>query len=141
LANKEVLVAAGDLVMAAARSTGVPILPIDSEHNAIFQCLAGRREGASLRRIILTASGGPFRGRSRDSLAGVTRAEALNHPTWKMGSKITIDSATLMNKGFEVIEVHHLFDEPMENIEVVIHPQSVIHGMIEYCDGSMLAQL
>ena len=141
LANKEVLVAGGDIVMAAARRRNVAILPIDSEHNAIFQCLAGRREGWPLRRIVLTASGGPFRGRSRADLAGVTRGEALNHPTWRMGPKITIDSATLMNKGFEVIETHHLFGEPVEKIDVVIHPQSVIHGMIEYDDGSMLAQL
>jgi 1-deoxy-D-xylulose-5-phosphate reductoisomerase len=145
LANKEVLVTAGELVMAAARRRGATILPIDSEHNAVFQCLAGRCENgggaAPLRRIVLTASGGPFRGRTRAELADVTVQQALNHPTWSMGPKITIDSATLMNKGFEVIETHHLFGEPVENIEVVIHPQSVIHGMIEYHDGSMLAQM
>ncbi|MEN6626829.1 MAG: 1-deoxy-D-xylulose-5-phosphate reductoisomerase [Candidatus Sumerlaeia bacterium] len=141
LANKEVLVAAGDIVMEAARRRGVAILPIDSEHNALFQCLQGRREGWPLRRLILTASGGPFRGRSRADLASVTVKQALNHPTWRMGRKITIDSATLMNKGFEVIETHHLFGEPVDKIDVVIHPQSVIHGMIEYDDGSMLAQL
>lgn len=141
LANKEVLVTAGHLVMAAARRRGVAILPIDSEHNAIFQCLAGRREGTPLRRIIVTASGGPFRGRTHEELADVTVDEALDHPTWRMGSKITIDCATLMNKGFEVMEVYHLFGEPPEKIKVVVHPQSVIHGMIEYQDGSMLAQL
>lgn len=140
LANKEVLVTAGELVMASARRHGVPILPIDSEHNAVFQCLAARN-GSGLRRIILTASGGPFRGRTREQLAGVTIAEALNHPTWQMGPKITIDSATLMNKGFEVIECFHLFGEPADKIEVVVHPQSMIHGMIEYEDGSMLAQM
>ncbi len=141
LANKEVLVAAGDLVMDAARRNGVAILPIDSEHNALFQCLNGRHEGWPLRKLILTASGGPFRGRSRGDLATVSVGEALNHPTWRMGRKITIDSATLMNKGFEVIETHHLFGVAVDKIEVVIHPQSVIHGMIEYEDGSMLAQL
>jgi 1-deoxy-D-xylulose-5-phosphate reductoisomerase len=140
LANKEVLVTAGDRVMALARERGVAILPIDSEHNAIFQCL-DERPASPLRRILLTASGGPFRGRSRQDLAEVTLAEALNHPTWRMGKKITIDSATLMNKGFEVIEVHHLFGQPVDKIEVVVHPQSVIHGMIEFHDGSMLAQL
>jgi 1-deoxy-D-xylulose-5-phosphate reductoisomerase len=145
LANKEVLVTAGALVMDEARRRGVAILPIDSEHNAVFQCLAGRVAADApptpLRRIVLTASGGPFRGRSRAELADVTVEQALNHPTWQMGPKVTIDSATLMNKGFEVIETHHLFDEPIEKIEVVIHPQSVIHGLIEYHDGSMLAQL
>ncbi|MCE5231068.1 1-deoxy-D-xylulose-5-phosphate reductoisomerase [bacterium] len=141
LANKEVLVAAGDLVMDAARRRGVRILPIDSEHNALFQCLAGRREDWPLRRLILTASGGPFRGRTRAELASVTVEEALCHPTWRMGRKITIDSATLMNKGFEVIETHHLFGVAVDKIDVVIHPQSVIHSMIEYEDGSMLAQL
>ena len=145
LANKEVLVTAGEIVTEAARRGGVMILPIDSEHNAIFQCLAGRQaegnEPAALRRILLTASGGPFRGFSREALTHVTLAEALAHPTWQMGRKITIDSATLMNKGFEVIETHHLFDEPVEKIEVVIHPQSVIHSMIEYVDGSMIAQM
>jgi 1-deoxy-D-xylulose-5-phosphate reductoisomerase len=140
LANKEVLVTAGERVMEAARARGVAILPIDSEHNAIFQCLDGRA-GDALRRIILTASGGPFRGMTREQLALVTREEALAHPTWRMGRKITIDSATLMNKGFEVIEVHHLFGAPPEKIEVIVHPQSAIHGMIEFEDGSMLAQM
>lgn len=140
LANKEVLVTAGELVMSSAQRREVPILPIDSEHNAIFQCLAGH-QGAPLRRIILTASGGPFRGRTREQLATVTIAQALAHPTWQMGPKITIDSATMMNKGFEVIEGHHLFGVPTEKIEVLVHPQSVIHGMVEYHDGSMLAHL
>ena len=140
LANKEVLVTAGDLVMESARARGVEILPIDSEHNAIFQCLSGRGD-TPLRRIILTASGGPFRGRSRAELEQVTVEEALAHPTWQMGPKITIDSATLMNKGFEVIEGHHLFGVPVEQIEVVVHPQSAIHGMVEFHDGSMLAQM
>jgi 1-deoxy-D-xylulose-5-phosphate reductoisomerase len=145
LANKEVLVTAGTLVMGEAARRGVAILPIDSEHNAIFQCLAARclcgRPPTPLRRIILTASGGPFLGRAREDLADVTIEQALNHPTWRMGPKITIDSATLMNKGFEVIETSHLFGEPVDKIEVVIHPQSAIHGMIEYHDGSMLAQM
>ena len=126
--------------MGAAARRNVPILPIDSEHNALFQCLADRN-GTPLRRLILTASGGPFRGRTRADLADVTLEQALAHPTWQMGPKITIDSATLMNKGFEVIEGHHLFGEPVDKIEVLVHPQSVIHGMIEYQDGSMLAQL
>ncbi len=140
LANKEVLVSAGERVMEAARRQGVAILPIDSEHNAIFQCLHGRGD-AALRRIMLTASGGPFRGFTQEQLALVTLKDALAHPTWQMGRKITIDSATLMNKGFEVIEVHHLFGEPAEKIDVIVHPQSVIHSLIEYQDGSMLAQL
>lgn len=140
LANKEVLVMAGRLVMERARRAGVSILPIDSEHNAIFQCLAGARD-VPLRRIILTASGGPFRGRTWRELENVTVDEALMHPTWSMGPKITIDSATFMNKGFEVIEVHHLFDMAPEKIEVIVHPQSVIHSMIEHPDGSMIAQM
>jgi 1-deoxy-D-xylulose-5-phosphate reductoisomerase len=140
LANKEVLVTAGDLVMESARAHGSVILPIDSEHNAVFQCLNGC--GAErVRRIILTASGGPFRGRTREELASVTPAEALDHPTWRMGPKITVDSATLMNKGFEVIEGKHLFNVPVARIEVVIHPQSIVHSMVEYVDGSILAQL
>lgn len=140
LANKEVLVTAGHLVMAEARRRGVAVLPIDSEHNAIFQCLAcGGRD--AVRRIVLTASGGPFRGARRERLLAITRKEALRHPTWSMGPKITIDSATLMNKGFEVIEAHHLFDLPVERIDVVIHPQSTIHSMVEFVDGSIIAQL
>jgi len=140
LANKEVLVMAGGLVMDRARAKGVAILPVDSEHNAIHQCLHGHR-GADVRRLILTASGGPFRGRTRASLAGVTPAEALRHPTWQMGPKITIDSATLMNKGLEVIEAHWLFGVAAGQIEVVVHPQSIVHSLVEFSDGSMLAQL
>jgi 1-deoxy-D-xylulose-5-phosphate reductoisomerase len=140
LANKEVLVMAGGLVMDAARSRGVPILPVDSEHNAIHQCLHGR-QSAEVRRLVLTASGGPFRGRSASELEHVTAAEALQHPTWRMGRKITIDSATLMNKGLEIIEAHWLFDMPPDRIEVLVHPQSVVHSLVELTDGSMIAQL
>jgi 1-deoxy-D-xylulose-5-phosphate reductoisomerase len=140
LANKEVLVMAGGLVMEAARRRGVPVLPVDSEHNAIHQCLHGRAS-RDVRRLILTASGGPFRGRSRDSLSQVTAADALKHPTWQMGQKITIDSATLMNKGLEVIEARWLFGVPASQIEVVVHPQSVVHSMVEFLDGSVIAQL
>lgn len=140
LANKEVLVAAGELVMAAARERGTELLPVDSEHNAIHQCL---RAGAprEIRRLVLTASGGPFRRMPARRLAAVTPEEALAHPNWKMGRRITIDSATLMNKGFEVIEAHWLFDLPLEQIDVVIHPQSTIHSMVEFVDGSIVAQL
>jgi 1-deoxy-D-xylulose-5-phosphate reductoisomerase len=140
LANKEVLVTAGDLVMQAARDRGVEILPIDSEHNAIFQCLNGSGSRA-VRRIILTASGGPFRGSTREDMAAITPEEALRHPTWNMGPKITIDSATLMNKGFEVIEGKHLFGVPVDRIAVLVHPQSTVHSMVEYVDGSIIAQL
>lgn len=140
LANKETLVTAGRLVMECAARSGARILPIDSEHCAIFQCLEGRSE-APVRRAILTASGGPFRGFSRAQLENVSVRDALNHPTWRMGRKITIDSATLMNKGFEVIEGHHLFDLEPEKFEVVIHPQSLIHSMVEFADGSIMAQL
>jgi 1-deoxy-D-xylulose-5-phosphate reductoisomerase len=140
LANKEILVMAGGLVTEAARRNGVPILPVDSEHNAIHQCLHGRAPG-ELRRLILTASGGPFRGRSLAALAQVTPEEALRHPTWQMGRKITIDSATLMNKGLEVIEARWLFDVPARAIDVVVHPQSIVHSMVEFCDGSVIAQL
>jgi len=140
LANKEVLVMAGGLVMEAARRRGVAVLPVDSEHNAIHQCLHGRAP-AEVRRLILTASGGPFRGRSRQGLANVTAADALKHPTWQMGQKITIDSATLMNKGLEVIEAHWLFGLPASRIDVVVHPQSVVHSMIELTDGSVIAQM
>ena len=140
LANKEVLVMAGALVTAAARARGVAILPVDSEHNAIHQCLHGRRR-EEIRRIILTASGGPFRGMSAAALEAVTPADALRHPTWRMGRKITIDSATLMNKGLEVIEAHWLFDLPGSRIDVVIHPQSIVHSMVELTDGSVIAQL
>ncbi len=140
LANKEVLVMAGQLVMDMARVGNVPILPIDSEHNAIFQCLSVC-DRTPLRRVILTASGGPFRGWPVEQLKGVSVQQALAHPTWQMGQKISIDSATLMNKGFEVVEAHHLFGQPLDRIEVIVHPQSVIHGMVEYHDGSMLAQM
>jgi 1-deoxy-D-xylulose-5-phosphate reductoisomerase len=140
LANKEVLVMAGGLVMDRARAKGVAILPVDSEHNAIHQCLHGHA-ASDVRRLILTASGGPFRGRTRASLADVTPADALRHPTWQMGPKITIDSATLMNKGLEVIEAHWLFGMPAAQIDVVVHPQSIVHSLVEFADGSMLAQL
>jgi 1-deoxy-D-xylulose-5-phosphate reductoisomerase len=140
LANKEVLVMAGALVTRAARRHGVPILPVDSEHNAIHQCLHQRRP-EEVRRLILTASGGPFRERSRHTLERVTPEDALSHPTWKMGRKITIDSATLMNKGLEVIEAHWLFDMAPRQIDVVIHPQSVVHSLVEMVDGSVIAQL
>ena len=140
LANKEVLVMAGALVTAAARARGVAILPVDSEHNAIHQCLHGRRHD-EIRRILLTASGGPFREMPVAALAGVKPEAALRHPTWRMGRKITIDSATLMNKGLEVIEAHWLFDLPGNRIDVVIHPQSIVHSMVELTDGSIIAQL
>jgi 1-deoxy-D-xylulose-5-phosphate reductoisomerase len=140
LANKEVLVMAGGIVTEAAAANGVTILPVDSEHNAIHQCLHGR--GADeVRRLVLTASGGPFRGRSASQMAAVSAADALKHPTWRMGRKITIDSATLMNKGLEVIEAHWLFGVSARQIEVVIHPQSVVHSMVELTDGSIIAQL
>jgi 1-deoxy-D-xylulose-5-phosphate reductoisomerase len=140
LANKEVLVMAGGIVTAAARRHGVAILPVDSEHNAIHQCLRGAT-GSELKRLILTASGGPFRGRTSAELAEVSAAQALQHPTWRMGKKITIDSATLMNKGLEVIEAHWLFGVGPSQIDVVIHPQSVVHSLVEFVDGSMIAQL
>ncbi len=140
LANKETLVMAGEVVMALAREKGVAILPIDSEHSAIFQCLEGNRR-EDLDRILLTASGGPFRTRPQESFGQITVADALNHPNWSMGPKITIDSATLMNKGLEVIEARHLFDVSLEQIEVVVHPQSIIHSMVAYRDGSVIAQL
>jgi 1-deoxy-D-xylulose-5-phosphate reductoisomerase len=140
LANKEVLVMAGGLVMDAARRRGVAVLPVDSEHNAIHQCLHGRAP-RELRRLILTASGGPFRGRTRASLAAVTAQDALKHPTWQMGPKITIDSATLMNKGLEVIEAHWLFGVPASQIDVIVHPQSIVHSIVELTDGSMIAQM
>jgi len=140
LANKETLVVAGKLVMEAARSYGVDIIPIDSEHSAIFQVLKGQRK-EDVSRLILTASGGPFLNYDSKRLMNITPEEALKHPVWKMGKKITIDSATLMNKGLEVIEAHWLFNLPPEFIQVVIHPQSIIHSMVEYCDGSTLAQM
>src|SRR5687767_5231978 len=140
LANKEVLVMAGALVTAAARRHGVAILPVDSEHNAIHQCLHGRARH-EIGRIILTASGGPFREMSASTLAHVKPEDALRHPTWRMGRKITIDSATLMNKGLEVIEAHWLFDLPADRIDVIIHPHSIVHSMVELSDGSIIAQL
>jgi 1-deoxy-D-xylulose-5-phosphate reductoisomerase len=140
LANKEILVMAGGIVTEAARKHGVSILPVDSEHNAIHQCLHGRSR-AELKRLVLTASGGPFRGRSASQLADVSASDALKHPTWQMGRKITIDSATLMNKGLEVIEAHWLFGVEAPDIDVVIHPQSVVHSMVELVDGSIIAQL
>ncbi len=140
LANKETLVAGGELVMAAARKSGARLLPVDSEHSAIFQALAGN-DADQVRRIWLTASGGPFRRLGREELARVTPAMALDHPNWDMGPKITVDSATLMNKGLEAIEAHWLFDQPLERISVVIHPQSVVHSMVEYRDGSVIAQM
>lgn len=140
LANKEVLVAAGSLVMEAARRRGVAVLPVDSEHNAIHQCLHGR-SAAEVRRLLLTASGGPFRGWTAERLAGARPADALAHPTWRMGRKITVDSATLMNKGLEVIEARWLFDTGPDRIDVVVHPQSVVHSLVELCDGSVIAQL
>jgi len=140
LANKEVLVMAGGIVTEAAHRKGVAILPVDSEHNAIHQCLHGR-SGADLKRLVLTASGGPFRGRSAAELSAVTAEDALRHPTWRMGRKITIDSATLMNKGLEVIEAHWLFGVEASRIDVVVHPQSVVHSMVELVDGSVIAQL
>jgi 1-deoxy-D-xylulose-5-phosphate reductoisomerase len=140
LANKEILVMAGSVVMAAAKRRGVAVLPVDSEHNAIHQCLHGRRP-SEIKRLILTASGGPFRGLAAADLAGVSAADALCHPTWRMGPKITIDSATLMNKGLEVIEARWLFDVPADRIEVLVHPQSIVHSMVELVDGSVIAQL
>lgn len=140
LANKETLVAAGKIVMDLAAKTGARILPVDSEHSAIFQCLMGSA-GAPIEKIHLTASGGPFRTWSREDIAKATRAQALNHPNWSMGSKITIDSATMMNKGLEIIEARWLFGTPGDKIEVVIHPESIIHSMIEYADGSVIAQM
>jgi 1-deoxy-D-xylulose-5-phosphate reductoisomerase len=140
LANKETLVAAGALVTEAARGAGVELIPVDSEHNGVHQCLrAGRR--SEVRRVILTASGGPFRNTPIEQLAEVSPAQALNHPTWRMGRRITVDSATLMNKGFEVIEACWLFDFPPSQVEVVIHPQSSVHALVEYIDGSVLAQI
>ena len=140
LANKEILVMAGGIVTAAAKRCGVAILPVDSEHNAIHQCLHGR-DASELRRLVLTASGGPFRGRSASDLLKVSPDDALQHPTWRMGRKITIDSATLMNKGLEVIEAHWLFGVRANQIDVVIHPQSIVHSMVELVDGSLIAQL
>jgi 1-deoxy-D-xylulose-5-phosphate reductoisomerase len=138
LANKETLVAAGELVMSEAERYGVPIIPVDSEHSALFQCLVGE-DRSRVERLILTASGGPFRGRK--DLSGITKAEALKHPRWVMGAKVTIDSATLMNKALEMIEARWLFGLPMKQIDVLVHPQSIVHSLVEYVDGNLIAQL
>ncbi|WP_317423062.1 1-deoxy-D-xylulose-5-phosphate reductoisomerase [uncultured Acidaminococcus sp.] len=140
LANKETLVAAGSLVMEAVKKAGVRLTPVDSEHSAIFQCLQGNAH-KDLKRILLTASGGPFRGKTREELQNVTVEQCLHHPTWTMGTKVTIDSSTLANKGLEVIEAHWLFDAPYEKIVPVIHPQSIVHSLVEYSDGAVMAQL
>jgi len=140
LANKESLIAAGPVVAKARASGGGEIVPVDSEHSAVWQCLRGGR-ASEVHRIVLTASGGPFRGRTREQLREVTIADALAHPTWNMGAKITVDSSTLMNKGLEVIEAHELFDVGFDRIDVVVHPQSVVHSMVEFCDGATIAQL
>jgi 1-deoxy-D-xylulose-5-phosphate reductoisomerase len=140
LANKETLVMAGSLMTAAAKRRGVPLLPVDSEHSAVFQCLVGHNRG-DVHRILLTASGGPFREWPAEKFASITVEDALKHPTWKMGAKITIDSATLMNKGLEIIEARWLFDVPSDKVQVIVHPQSVVHSMVEYVDGCVLAQL
>jgi 1-deoxy-D-xylulose-5-phosphate reductoisomerase len=140
LANKESLVVGGELVMQLAEATGAQVIPVDSEHSALHQLLAGEQPG-TVDKLVLTASGGPFRGRTRAELADVTVEEALRHPTWAMGGKITIDSATLMNKGLELIEAHHLFGTPYERIDVVVHPQSIVHSYIVLCDGAALAHL
>ena len=136
LANKETLVVAGELIMSEARAAGVNIHPVDSEHSAIYQCLAGEVLNP-IEKIILTASGGPFRGRTREALEGVTKAQALKHPNWSMGAKITIDSASMMNKGLEVIEAKWLFDLRMDQVDVVVHPQSIIHSCVQFVDGSI----
>ena len=140
LANKESLVTGGGLVMARAAALGKPVLPVDSEHSAIFQCLQAR-QGNAVRRLILTASGGPFRRWAKEDIDRATAAQALGHPTWRMGPKITVDCATMMNKGLEVIEAHHLFGMPLDQIDVIVHPQSIIHSMVEFEDGAVLAQL
>jgi 1-deoxy-D-xylulose-5-phosphate reductoisomerase len=140
LANKESLVVGGELVMALAEATGAQVIPVDSEHSALFQLIGGERPGA-VDKLVLTASGGPFRGRGADELGAVTREDALAHPTWDMGGKITIDSATLMNKGLELIEAHHLFGVPYDRIDVVVHPQSIIHAIVHMNDGASLAHL
>ena len=141
LANKETLVAAGELVMPAVRKAGVQLLPIDSEHSAIFQCLLSGRSLDEVKRLVITASGGPFRTWPADQMRAATVAEALNHPTWNMGPKVTIDSASLMNKALEVIEAHWLFHMPAEQIDVIVHPQSIVHSFVEFVDGSVLAQM
>ena len=141
LANKETLVCAGELVMAEAKKYGTEIIPVDSEHSAIFQCLMGLHHKREIKKIILTCSGGPFFGKSQDQLQKVTKADALRHPNWKMGAKITIDCATLMNKGLEVIEAMRLYDLPLSQVDVVIHRQSIVHSLVEFTDGAMMAQM
>ncbi len=141
LANKETLVCAGELVMAEAKRCGTEIIPVDSEHSAIYQCLMGSHSKAEIKRIILTCSGGPFYGMDKEQLRSVTKADALRHPNWKMGPKITIDCATLMNKGLEVIEAMRLYDLPLEQVDVVIHRQSIVHSMVEFTDGAVMAQM
>ncbi len=141
LANKETLVCAGQLVMAEARANDVQIIPVDSEHSAIYQCLMGAGEKREIKRILLTCSGGPFYGKTKEELGVVTKADALRHPNWKMGAKITIDCATLMNKGLEVIEAMRLYDLPLEQVDVLIHRQSIVHSMVEFVDGAVMAQL
>ena len=141
LANKETLVCAGQLVMAEVRKYNAEIIPVDSEHSAIFQCLMGCGDRREVKRILLTCSGGPFYGKSREELGVVTKADALKHPNWKMGAKITIDCATLMNKGLEVIEAMRLYDLPLEQVDVLIHRQSIVHSMVEFTDGAVMAQL
>ncbi len=140
LANKEILVSGGELVMQEAKKYGATILPVDSEHNALFQCLQGGKK-SEVKRLILTASGGPFRERDKETFSSITLQEALQHPNWKMGQKVSIDCSTLVNKGLEVIEAHFLFDISVAHIEVVIHPQSIVHSLVEFIDGSILAQL
>ena len=141
LANKETLVCAGELVMAEAKKYGVEIIPVDSEHSAIFQCLMGMHHRREIKRLILTCSGGPFFGKTREQLGIITKKDALRHPNWKMGEKITIDCATLMNKGLEVIEAMRLYDMPLEQVDVVIHRQSIVHSLVEFTDGAVMAQL
>ena len=141
LANKETMVCAGQIMQAAARESGAEIIPVDSEHSAIFQCLMGCRDRAEIKRLILTCSGGPFFGKTRESLACMTKSDALRHPNWKMGAKITVDCATLMNKGLEIIEAMRLYDLPLSKVTAVIHRQSVVHALVEFVDGAVLAQL
>jgi len=141
LANKETMVCAGELVMAEAKAHNVEIIPVDSEHSAIFQCLMGSRSREEVKRLVLTCSGGPFFGMTKEQLMKVTKADALKHPNWKMGAKITIDCATLMNKGLEVIEAMRLYEMPLEQVDVVIHRQSIVHSMVEYVDGAVMAQM
>lgn len=141
LANKETMVCAGPIMQAAAKASGAEIIPVDSEHSAIFQCLMGCRDKNEVKRLILTCSGGPFFGKSREELASVTKEDALRHPNWKMGAKITVDCATLMNKGLEIIEAMRLYDLPLEKVTAVIHRQSVVHSLVEFVDGAVMAQL